>query len=93
MQLPAKSNDHMTRASFRDRSWMKNRKRRRKDTTEHLKYIQEMFRCTSYNLSETSIQVFLKFYSRNVNRYVWLCGAEPRKTTGTAFFYGELNSS
>ena len=22
---------------------------------------------------------------------VWLCGAEPRKTTGTAFFYGELN--
>ena len=24
---------------------------------------------------------------------VWLCGAEPRKTTGMAFFYGELNSS
>ena len=43
---------------------MKNnrKRRRRKDTTEHLKYIQEMFKCTSYNLSETRIQVFLKFY-------------------------------
>ena len=37
----------------------------------YLKYIQEMFRCTSYNLSETSIQVFLKFYFNE--KHKWLC--------------------
>ena len=71
---------------------MKNsrKRRRRKDTTEHLKYIQEMFKCTSYNLSETSIQVFLKFYfiaKRNSCVHlckclaVW-CGAEENNRDG-----------
>ena len=71
--------------------WKNSRKRRRrKDTTEHLKYIQEMFKCTSYNLSETSIQVFLKFYfiaKRNSCVHlckclaVW-CGAEENNRDG-----------
>ena len=34
----AKRNDHMTRATLCERSWMKNRKRSRSDTVGHLKF-------------------------------------------------------
>ena len=60
MQLPAKSNDHMTCASLGNRSWMKKSKVK-KMTRQNISTIQEMFKCKSYNLSQTSIQVFVKF--------------------------------
>ena len=70
-------------------------------TRQHLKYIQEMFKCTSYNLSETSIRVFLKFHF--IEKRKWLCTfvqmfgcavrSRGKQLTRTAFFYGEPNSS
>ena len=73
---------------------MKNsrKRRRRKDTTEHLKYIQEMFKCTSYNLSETTnSSVFgSSTSSRNVIvvyicANVWLCGVGAEENNRDGF--------
>ena len=61
--------------------------------------IQETFKCTSYNLSETSIQVLLKFQlieKRNSCAHLSKCFAvwcRAKEGIKEGFFYVELNSS
>ena len=61
--------------------------------------IQETFKCTSYNLSETSIQVLLKFQlieKRNSCAHLSKCFAvwcRTKEGIRGGFFYAELNSS
>ena len=50
-------------------------------------FLRQVFKC--FWSSTSSRNVIVVYICANV----WLCGAEPRKTTGTAFFYGGLNSS
>ena len=61
--------------------------------------IQETFKCTSYNLSETSIQVLLKFQlieKRNSCAHLSKCFAvwcRANEGIKDGFFYAGLNSS
>ena len=77
---------------------MKNRKRRRSDTVRHLKF-KKRLKCTSYNLSETSIQVLLKYQlveKRNSCAHLGKCSAvwgRAKEEIKDGFFYAELNAS
>ena len=77
---------------------MKNRRRSRSDTAGDLK-LEETFKCTSYNLCKTSIQVLLKFQlieKRNSRVHlikffaVW-CRAKEEIKDGYFFFFFMLN--
>ena len=101
VQLPAKSNDHMTRASFCDRRWMKNRKRcQRKNTTE-LNISNIFKKWSSVRVITFLRQVFKCFWSctssKNVNGCAHLCkclavwcGAEENNRDGFILWWTEF---